>query len=83
MLINLFIKINLIGLESNIMKLNWLRINWSEVEIIFNGINMFKIRRLKDLMLKLIFICSLEINLEKYIKIMSKPLIMIKKIMIE
>lgn len=27
-LINLFVKIDLIGLDSNIIKLNWLKINW-------------------------------------------------------
>lgn len=28
MLVKLFIKINLVELESNMMKLNWLKINW-------------------------------------------------------
>lgn len=76
-------KINLIGLDSNIIKLNWLRINWLRVNIIFRGINIFKIRSHKDLKLKLIFICSFEISLEKYIKIINNPLIIIKKIIIE
>lgn len=49
----------------------------------FSGISIFKIKSHKDLKLKLIFICSLEINLEKYIKIINNPLIMIKKIIIE
>lgn len=83
MLINLFIKINLIGLGSNIEKLNWFKMNWLWINIVFNGIRIFKIKSHKDLKLKLIFICSLEINLEKYIKIINKPLIMIKKIIIE
>lgn len=74
---------NLIGLGSNIIKLNWLVINWLLINIIFSGINMFKIKSHKDLKLKLIFICSFEINLEKYIKIINNPLIIIKKIIIE
>lgn len=82
-LINLLIKIYLIGLESNIKKLNWLRINWLLYKMIFNGISVFKIKSHKDLKLKLNFICSFEINLEKYIKIINNPLIIIKKIMIE
>lgn len=65
------------------MKLNWLKINWLWFKIIFNGINIFKIKSHKDLKLKLIFICSFEINLEKYIKIINNPLIIIKKIIIE
>lgn len=76
-------KINLIGLDSSIIKLNWLKINWLKVKIILRGINIFKIKSHKDLKLKLIFICSFEINLEKYIKIISNPLIIIKKIIIE
>lgn len=76
-------KINLIGLESNIIKLNWLKINWLYNKIVFSGISIFKIKSHKDLKLKLIFICSFEIKLEKYIKIISNPLIIIKKIMIE
>lgn len=44
---------------------------------------MFRIKSHKDLKLKLIFICSFEINLEKYIKIINNPLIIIKKIIIE
>lgn len=51
--------------------------------MIFSGINVFKIKSHKNLRLKLIFICSFEINLEKYIKIISSPLIIIKKIIIE
>lgn len=82
-LINLFIKINSIGFESNIIKLNWFKMNWLSINIIFNGISIFKISSHRDLKLKLIFICSLEINLEKYIKIINKPLIIIKKIIIE
>lgn len=65
------------------MKLNWLKINWLWFKIIFNGISIFKIKSHKDLKLKLIFICSFEINLEKYIKIINNPLIIIKKIIIE
>lgn len=72
---------SLSGLESNIIKLNWLKMN--ELKIIIKEINIFKIRSHKDLKLKLIFICSLEINLEKYIKIINNPLIIIKKIIIE
>lgn len=83
MLINLFIKISLIEFESNIKKLNWFKINWFKAKMILSGINMFKIMRDKDLKLKLIFICSFEINLEKYIKIINKPLIIIKKTIIE
>lgn len=60
-----------------------MRINWLGDKIIFRGINIFKIRSHKDLKLKLIFICSFEINLEKYIKIINSPLIIIKKIIIE
>lgn len=82
-LINLFIKIDLIELVSDIIKLNWLKINWFSFEMIFRGINIFKIKSHKDLKLKLIFICSFEINLEKYIKIINNPLIIIKKIIIE
>lgn len=82
-MINLLIKIDLIELVSNIIKLNWLKINWLWFKIIFSGINIFKIKSLKDLKLKLIFICSFEINLEKYIKIINNPLIIIKKIIIE
>lgn len=82
-LTNLFEKIVLIGLESNMMKLKWLKINKWLTVIKLSGINIFKINSHKDLKLKLIFICSLEINLEKYIKIISKPLIIIRKIMIE
>lgn len=44
---------------------------------------MFRIISHKDLKLKLIFICSFEISLEKYIKIINNPLIIIKKIIIE
>lgn len=73
----------LIGLESNIKKLNWFEINWLLDKMIFNEINKFKVKSHKDLKLKLIFICSFEINLEKYIKIINNPLIMIKKIIIE
>lgn len=79
----MFIKIDLIGLESNIIKLDWLEINWLCDKMIFSGINIFRIKRHRDLKLKLIFICSFEINLEKYIKIINNPLIIIKKIMIE
>lgn len=80
---NLFKKINLIGLESNIVKLNWLKIKILCVNSILSGINILKVSNQKDLKLKLIFICSLEINLEKYIKIINNPLIIIKKIIIE
>lgn len=83
MLINLFIKVNLIELESNIIKLNWLKMKWLYFKIILSGIIMFNIKRNRDLKLKLILICSLEINLEKYIKIINNPLIIIKKIIIE
>lgn len=82
-MIKLFIKIDLIGLESNIIKLNWLEMNWLQVIMILSGNNIFKIKSHKDLKLKLIFICSFEINLEKYIKIINNPLIIIKKIIIE
>lgn len=47
------------------------------------GNNIFNIKSQRDLRLKLIFICSLEIKLEKYIKIINRPLIIIKKIIIE
>lgn len=63
--------------------MNWLEINWLYDKITFSGINIFRIKSHRDLKLKLIFICSFEINLEKYIKIISNPLIIIKKIMIE
>lgn len=82
-LTNLFEKIVLIGLESNMIKLKWLKMNRWLIVIKLSGISIFKINNHKDLKLKLIFICSLEINLEKYIKIISKPLIIIRKIMIE
>lgn len=72
---------NLRGLESNVIKLNWLKMN--KLKIIIKGINIFMIRSHRDLKLKLIFICSLEINLEKYMKMINNPLIIIKKIIIE
>lgn len=53
------------------------------IKIRLRGINIFNIRSHNDLKLKLIFICSLEINLEKYIKMINNPLIIIKKIIIE